>query len=525
MIANYMTNYSENERIILLNKLDQLTTVYYPDEQIASYHTSLSTTPMTDIIHISNISKSSAHSNGGEVQRNIWHPTNHRSRYSNVQRTAADRTIPLNTNQPQKRMFLTDSNDDDYDNEYYDYVESTQHANSIQDILEQGNNNGRMHPSLSYSRTAKIAGYYWHQKPSKIDVVQPMESNTSGQMTELMPPLRNANITDPFSKFKPSSPDDVNLLASANPLKLISQYKQHKPKPLTSAPNPFNKQHTSEYDGSDEANAHMRYKQHRINTVRLDKQMRKQQKPFSLMLDVYPMADDDDDAIQTMSAARPLRSFTHPVYPIHVNAMTHNTQYGKQNYNHMKYAQLQQYRLPFTKAHGQNDALYRTFGLNRINPTWYRINPRSTPPQQLQGATMASEHVPSQITLHLNLYPTPDHSNSKQHQRSNIDEIDVDDNMASTVEITGKRSVQLPPFSPFKINSLQHTLNASDMVSSEQLNSGEYGRRTKSKGFAVGADINHRLSSITSTASSYLGRANLRTLMATSSLGTVSPVT
>lgn len=555
MIANYISNYSENERIILLRKLDHLTTVYYPDEQISSYHTSLSTTPMTEVMYGENESSNPAHI---ELSQNGWHPTNHRIKHSEVYRST-DKTRQRNAKRPQKRMFFTDNNDDDDDdaddaddddagdgggfNAYYDYIESPRHVNSIQDILAQGNGADMIQPSISYSRAAKIAGVYWRQKPSRSDPFQPMESNTNGRITKPTAVLRAANASDPFFRFKPSSPGDVNLLASANPLKLISQYKQHKPRPLTSAPNPFNK-HASEYDATSEASAHMRYQyQDRINAGRTDKQIRKQARPFSLMLDVYPMPDEVGNSVggeggvagQTMSATRPFSSFASPHYPVAVNAMSNRAQYSKHSpyYNHMKYAQLQPYRWPFFKSSSSydstSDSLYPPYILNHIQPNWYRIDSHTVPiPSQPMMA--ANEPAPSQITLHLNLFPTPNHS-KKHYERSHIDSIDIDNNVLSTAETSIRRSVGIPPLSALTINAL--SLNASDgMLNASQLNDSEYQKlathehRFQSKGFTIDSDINQRLNAITSTTnSSFLDRADLITAMPTTSMTTDTPVT
>lgn len=528
-----MSNYNDQDGPILLKKLEpnhldhiyknQMTTVYYPDEQLSSYqHTVVSTTPMNDK-YIENVlnknlattPSSSSSKVAKSVTQSAWHPSNHRRKYSNVLRNSKNLMVSFENDVeiPQEERTFFPSNDDDEENFYDDYMDSTQQSvNNIQDILDQNNdennqmfNNGIgiVSSSMPFSRTVKIQGIYMREK-KKNDHFEAMETNTNGQITELH------NVKDPFLKFKPSSPGDVNLLATPNQHYQFSTYSQHRPKPLTSVQTGAYNKYFDEYAfDSNQQNPNYLQQPTKQETIAMNKQ-----KPFSLMLDVYPMTDDD--TILSTTRMTPFHPYTRPFYPVNLNAMTHYSQYGKENpyYNQLKFPQLQQYRSPlYTNTHSQNDAFFRNYMLNRMNPNFYHSISRQ---QSHSPITLTSEDTPSHITVHLNLYPNQNtNQNPKIFQERNFDVMDTNDmagassqldtisvwtpienskNLTKTTatnfnDSNQKDSVQIPPFSALKINELQYpfNINKTHLYELKKPPSNEYydGFDAKSKGFTL----------------------------------------
>lgn len=506
-IAVYMTNYNETDRMIFLNKIESnsvdpsylrpLTTVFYPDDQISSYqHTVLSTTPMPGKKNTSNNKTSAENEKDKKFINSLpttmtWHPSNHKRQYSNVHRkkneldsdTDLVKKSLLSTMIPQKRMFFAD--------EDFDYGDTYQNVNSIQDILNQNVNEnennsddvGYIAPSMPFSRTMKVEGIYRREK-TKRDHFSAMETIQRGQRNSLYDEsvMRKK---DPFSEFKPTKPGDVNLLAT-NLMKHM-HYTHHRPRPLTTAATLNN--YYEDYYGSQDPNiiyhqiiaANNKNRDASIRNGRYEKPL-KTNKPFSLMLDVYPMAEEmayDSSQAAISTRVTPYNQHRRPLYPINSQAINHNLQYNKENsfYNHMKFPQIQQYPYPrttYVMNHNQRDGFFRNYVTQRTNSHVYRPMPMLKPSPPIPFAT---EEQPSQITVHLNLYP-----DRKKYQTRNVEIIEnggaaaeqTKNNVSlwkrvenittanSTDVRPPTRNTYIPPFSAIKINALEHAFDMND---------------------------------------------------------------
>lgn len=513
-----MSNYNETDRMIFLNKLEPgsfdsnyinpLTTVFYPDDQISSYQQKISsTTPMPGRNASNNVStvlipflEIGKESSVKSVPTAItWHPSNHKRHYSNVYRNRNDIAIDddfqrksiISTMTPQKRMFFPD--------EDFEYVDSYQNVNSIQDILNQNSNEnenlsdemGYISPSMPFSRRMKVQGIYRREK-KKRDFLSAMETGQYSSVYE-----ENAQKKDPFSKFKPSKPGDVNLLASN--MKKYNQYTYHKPRPLTTAMTLNN--YYEDYYGSQDPNiiyhqifaANTKNRDASLRNGRYEKPL-KNNKPFSLMLDVYPMPEDSTfDSTQAASSSTrvtPYKQFQRPFYPVNSHTINHNLKYDKENsfYNHLKFPQLQQqYPYQRSQPYVTKDGFYRNYITNRMNTNAYRSLLKPSSPLPIDSPT---EEGPSQITVHLNLYP-----DRKKYQTRNVeiiekDSVSTDPTKDSSLlwkrlqqrenstkddsfEIQPSQNTYIPPFSAIKINALQHPFDWNDTTSSQQSESPE----------------------------------------------------
>lgn len=471
----------------------RMTTVYYPDEQISSYHSTqsiITTTPM----NLNSNSQANHTNNENEppmALKSTALPPNHKRYYSQVLQNRNDigmdhiqkaQIHKSSETELKSRMFFP--NDDDTD--VHDYFD-VQKVNSIQDILDEENDYGHefndiISSSMPFSRGMKIEGTY-RREMKKRDFINSIEALNSENI-----PLRddqnikNSNDLndDPFSKYKPKSPDDVNSLAAANHQQSSkftpNIYAVHKPRPLTTATtyNPYMNDYVNPQDphliyhqviAASNSNRDIALKA----SSRFEKTTIKKQKPFSLMLDVYPMSDDEQKSPSIISATH--NSFyKRPYYPVNMNAINHNLQ--NVYYNQMKFPQLQQYRGPYGTATNQNDAYFRKYIMNRMSPQQFYPTTLAKQPT-FSPIDLINTNAPSQITVHLNLYP-----NRKKSQARNVEIIDIGetiDNNNPNVE-TIKRfennfndlNIQetqthgqfyIPPFAAIKINSLQPQFN------------------------------------------------------------------
>ncbi|XP_031620076.1 uncharacterized protein LOC116338762 [Contarinia nasturtii] len=544
-IGVYMSSYNETDRMLFSddkpetdaiepNYSNPLTTVFYPDDQISSYqHTISSTTPMTGKNQVSNnenglvsfVEHDDAEDRSIKIipTANTWHPFNHKRHYSNVYRNKIGpnsvhdlyRKSIFDTTTPQKRIFYSDDIATDDNDENFDYIDPVQNVNSIQDILNHNEPEGfseeitYVAPSLPFSRRMKVEGIYRREKKKKHDHMSTMES---GQHSSTVYDENVHQKNDPFSKFKPSKPGDVNLLASNNNMK-FKQYTHHKPRPLTT-PMTLNNYY-EDYYGSRDPNiiyhqiiaANNKNRDATIRNGRFEKaSTTKSNKPFSLMLDVYPMPEETtfDSSIQATIPTRiiPYNQYRRPFQPVNSHSINHNLQYGKENsfYSHLKFPQIQQYSPYRTQPFIANDGFYRNYITNRMNTNVYRTLSKPSPSMPISDLT--TEDSPSQITVHLNLYP----DRKKYHSR-NVEIIHTDNNSTSTavsssvspllltpslnsmkhdhstwkrlerenatkpiseIEIRPSRHTYIPPFSAIKINALQHPFDVNDANSSQQ---------------------------------------------------------
>lgn len=489
-----MTNWNdETDRLIFLSKLHagnsnetqynhQMTTVFYPDEQISSYHpTVMTTTPMNGKLANRSTAKLST-----MALKSTALPPNHKQYYSQVLYNRNDiEHVPhvRKSSELKSRTFFT-TYDDDY--------EDGQTVNSIQDIIDQGNDydnefGGVISSSMPFSHSMKVAGTYRREK-KKRDFVNSIEASNSEHIPfrdnePIKNIVTNANLNgnDPFSKFKPISPADVNRLVANQQLKFIP-YALHKPRPLTTATNPYFNDYFDTHDphfvyhqviAASNSNRDITPKA----TSRFEKPVINQkQKPFSLMLDVYPMADDEQQS-SIISTTRH-SPYKRPHYPVNTNAIN---QLQPTYYSHMKFPQLQQYRVPYlAQSNNPNDIYFRKYMLNRIGPQAYQPPASIARQPTYSPIDLTNTNAPSQITVHLNLYP-----NRKRSQARNVEILDMGDQNESDdatkrhennftnlhlQETQSNGKYYIPPFSAIKINSLQPQFNVNVTQSTFDLN-------------------------------------------------------
>lgn len=466
-----MSDYNEVDRVIYLNKhpgisesnhMIPLTTVFYPDDQISSYQRKMaSTTPMPGGHSHNNKSNGTFLGRLFEDAEAIssvrttvtWHPSNHKRQNTKVHHNNANDfeadTIEFggkkSTELVEKRTIFPDDD--------YDYADSYQNVNSIQDILNQNSNNNNndneninneelILPSMPFVRKMKVEGIYRREKNKRDPDFSVMETVQNGEFISSAQNKNsefNSRKLDPFSKFKPTSPSDVNSLVS-NVIKFKPQFSQHKPRPLTTATtlNKYYEDHYSDpniiYHQIISANNKNRDAT-AIRNGRLEKPL-KNNKPFSLMLDVYPMPEDETQDISTSTRLTPYTkqnpyqyqyhrpSFYHPM---NSHAINHNLQYTRV-YNNLKFPQLQQYspysRSPPYAVMNQNpkDSFYQSYQTHRMNTNLYRPSMKPPSPQSSSSSyTIPTDEEPSQITVHLNLYP-----DRKKYQTRNVQILEAD---------------------------------------------------------------------------------------------------
>lgn len=442
----YVRKHNQSSRHSNFENTVQLTTVYYPD-QISSYRTFdkttfVSTTPTNfnfnrseyvvpaDTDDYYEVDESFSNTNEDiktlslRSDEEYFDPPNHRKRYiskidehpSEVLSEPDPFDFFVNTETPSgfKTSHSIGGTKIRFpDSQLIDTSSST--VNNIRDILDQANddqssNDMAYAPSIPRARGIRIEGTYRRLKAHDImdeDSLAPLSSTQSIQRVPVYH-MSNNNakaVKDVFSRFKPASPSDVNTLASSHYFR-PSYYRHNRPRPITE---PQVMDHNLLYKnyGVDFNDPESLYNQIIMaNNNRLKftaknsrtEKSHKSHKPFSLMLDVYPMADDEPSPKkpQLLSAKRPLM-------PINVNAINHNIPYVHDHsyYNHMKFPQLQNYRMP--DYHNYYNSLYfRNFLTNRQSSLMNPVAITSAP--QVNTAPV-NENNPSQITVHLNLFP------------------------------------------------------------------------------------------------------------------------
>lgn len=509
-ITVYISGFNENDRMIYATRIEQgsrhsifsnpLTTVFYPDDQISSYQRTISsTTPMTIKLKSANGTQLVRVLGSESKKVDQKYPLNHKPQYSDVHRHKST----IYPTSPEKRTFFPEYDDTDY-------ADSYRNVNSIQDIINQSNENdpGLVSSSMPFSRTMKVEGFYRREK-AKRDQLSTMETMQSGTYTSMYgggsggKSMYDIQNKDPFSKFKPHSPSDVNLLAT-NIMKM-KQYTHHKPRPVTT-PMTLNSYYENIYNSQDPhiiyhqiIAANNKNREASARNRRFEKPM-KNNKPFSLMLDVYPMPEDEkiNHELHGLSSTRTTAHHQYnqhqrPFYPINSQAINHNLQYNKENpfYNHLKFHQLQSYphnRAPYIMPHNSKEDFYPDYVTHRTNTNGYR--PILRQPSHTIPVDLPLEQRPSQITVHLNLYP----DRKNKYPTRNVEIVNPNDivinpsrddaslwkrlerpeNTTTLQSIEVESSSQhpyIPPFSAIKINSLQQQFDFSDsnlLLQSEQ---------------------------------------------------------
>lgn len=281
-------------------------------------------------------------------------------------------------------------------------------VNSIQDILKQVSDGRNNNQDTNGMHKIKIAGTYKHRKVDDITGMfesaprKNREKNSERLVTQSNPSIAASHvIRDPFYKYKPNSLSDVNLMATNQfrfaPYHILSNKYVPTSSPQTHSMDPGNLYHQIIMANEN------RLKYLEDNSKKDNAQSK--QKPFTLMLDVYPMPDDEH---VSSTASLPIKYQNH--YNAH--AMRHpainsinNLQPYFQNAN---YPQLKANRYP-NLPHYHNSDYFRKFGARPSNSGFYA----STHDRE-------NGNNPSQITVHLNLFP-------KKKERSNNGEINSKD--------------------------------------------------------------------------------------------------
>lgn len=465
-----MKKYNQSNRRSDSRNTVQLTTVYYPD-QISSYrtfdkNTFVSTTPTNFNFNRSEYLLPTAtneyyeidesYSNTNEdvkplslrSDEDYFHPPNHRKRYIDkfdsypleidddpepfdyFVKAEKPSAFKLPKNMGRAKVVFPRSQP----------IVASSNMNNIRDILDQASGDSKPNGDLSYApsiqraRGIRIEGTYRRLKGHDVMDEDSLSSLSSTQSIQKMPAYhmgaKEKSVKDVFSRFKPPSPSDVNTLASSTSYLRPTFYRHNRPRPVTEPQNPF-KDYTigasPQYQnyGGDFSDPETLYNQvimannNRFKSIgknsRIEK-LQKNQKPFSLMLDVYPVADDEP------SAKRPhLFPAKRPILPINVNAINQNLPYVHEHsyYNHMKFPQLQNYRMPDYQNY-YNSMYFRNFLTNRQNGLANPMAITSTP--QL-NASPVNENTPSQITVHLNLFPNKKLARQGNKQR-NVEVLD-----------------------------------------------------------------------------------------------------
>lgn len=283
-------------------------------------------------------------------------------------------------------------------------------VNSIQDILRQVSDNGNEHQDSNGMHKIKIAGTYKHRKVD--DITSMFESaprKNRGQTIDvpvIQPHSVDSNkvIRDPFYHYKPNSMSDVNLMATnqfrfaPTPYNILSNKYIPMGQPQTHVMDPSNlyqqiivaNQNRLKYSDGNSKNDNIQSKQ----------------KPFTLMLDVYPMPEDERIS-STSSLPVKYQNHFNPNRLRHPGVSTINNL--QPFYHNANYPQGSRYpNLP----HYHNPNYFRKFGTKPLNSGLYsNSNDRES-----------AGNNPSQITVHLNLFPK-----KKDHHNQNVDILNKND--------------------------------------------------------------------------------------------------
>ncbi|KAL0099049.1 hypothetical protein PUN28_020238 [Cardiocondyla obscurior] len=164
-------------------------------------------------------------------------------------------------------------------------------SRSIQDIIKYLTNNAEMP-----NRGIKFTGVYMN--PKKYDIIpemgEMMSSSDKSEENETPPHLiKPAFSNDPFYQYKPKHPSDVNLLATSNVRFSPTGVHRYSPyydpiysRPLINYNKPIITEPQYESVGS-----------YSTNTITKNRKP----KPFSVMLDIYPITDMDQNKKTTWS--------------------------------------------------------------------------------------------------------------------------------------------------------------------------------------------------------------------------------
>lgn len=308
-------------------------------------------------------------------------------------------------------------------------------VNNIQDIIDQVNGAQVGWLRDRSGRKVRFGGTYRHRKSDDITrVFQPPTYHLATQ------PKKSANIVrDPFYQYKPQTMSDINLLATHQ-----FRFAPYHAMGLVPTTDPMknHKNVINLYQQLINANNNRDQDSNRKNS-RAGSQTPKKQKPFSLMLDVYPMPEDESEHTST-TTKRPPPKFRKP-YVRHPGMFMHPTKnvigainnlpmnMEQQYFQNMNFAQLKPHRYPPDAQNHYENMYFKKFYTNRDNLGPFFPYPRLS-------ATKSEQHgdnKPSQITVHLNLFPKNKQERmGKIKNRNNIeDDLVIEENNTTVTPI------------------------------------------------------------------------------------------
>lgn len=339
-------------------------------------------------------------------------PSNHRRQFSDVTEPPRPFGHVLIGNRPisfQPRLNLT------FQNIPKDY---NGHVDSIQDIISQISNQirGSRVESLPAfiartGRKVRFEGTYRHRKNDVVS--QPSRDLSSGYRREPSltpaPPLIG---NDPFYPYKPHSMGDINLMA-------MNEFRFAPKLPTIE----FDQSHRKDSNKPNSLVSEIYQQIIRANNMRDEADriasrdgQTKMQKPFSLMLDVYPIHDEETAIYPVTTTKRPEKSPVIRKPLINDNLSFQHAQnsinnfplhYEQQYFRNIRFPQIYPYTNPVKTNHPEINNMYGpmipSYNYNRLGSA--ARFPLSQAP---------TDNRPSQITVHLNLFPKNKHS---PHQR------------------------------------------------------------------------------------------------------------
>lgn len=310
-------------------------------------------------------------------------------------------------------------------------------VNSIQDILRQVHNplvavaeDVRPAPAPEHrsGRKMRFGGTYRHRKDSDITQMFSPSSHQfhTSSFNNPMPKTKEEPkkiVTDPFYQFKPHSMGDINLLAM-NQFRFapLQNGNDHATRiPTTNHLNPADL-----YQQIIAVNKNRDAEELSRKNSRYDHEVKPKHKPFSLMLDIYPMLDDPEAEKPTkrpkhsMKFRAPFRMIAQQPNIINaINSMPLHLQH--QYFQNMQFPQIR----PPVGIHSNEDAqnyynqnmYFKKLHMNRdaVGQPLYSIG---NVIGRHSGLNNHNENSPSQVTVHLNLFP------KNKTKRRKVDDID-----------------------------------------------------------------------------------------------------
>lgn len=419
------SNYIETNYRPTIGPFQHPTTLAYRHQQIDRQFYDSSDLPVTTSMEIKNYGQSQGSlqypfEQSRLPQQRNYHiaarntaPSNHRRQYVETKDAPRSFGHVLNGNRPtsfKPRVNIS------FPNIPKDY---SGHVDSIQDIISQISDqiqDERIESLPAYvARTGRkvwFGGKYRHRKNDDIPPQQLKKSPSlylsDPSRSPLAPTPTPPTIGDPFYPYKPQSMADINLMA-------MNEFRF--------APNPINFGSKSQRENSKKSNNHNYVASEIYQQIIRENNMRDEadrmasrdaqtkHKPFSLMLDVYPM-HDDEAPLSLSSTRRPdIRPVIRRPMPHEYSNNAHNAvknfplHYEQQYFKNLKFPQINSYRTQVKPYYHERDNVqstqYSNYNFNRLGSV-HQIPP-------------STENRPSQITVHLNLFPK--HKSPQLHQR------------------------------------------------------------------------------------------------------------